>query len=122
MADDALTDAVARAIEAVDDRAWLNAGPSAKSVPCDYQRYAEAALAVVREHTAAQVAAAKAEALRDAADDLPSATEGPLRVGTALWPECDRDAYSLAVEEAQVALRARAEGLDAEPAPDGDQP
>ena len=40
-----------------------------------------------------------------AISDLPALTEGPLRVGTALWPECDRDAYSLAIEEAQAALR-----------------
>lgn len=50
----------------------------------------------------------EAKALEDAATDLPEQTEGPLRIGTALWPECDRDAYSLAIEEAQSALRGRA--------------
>jgi hypothetical protein len=62
-----------------------------------------------RAHVAEQVAAVVAGVLRDAAEALPAATEGPLRVGTALWPECDRDAYSLAIEEAQRALIERAD-------------
>ena len=48
-------------------------------------------------------------ALRSAADDLPALTEGADRNGTATWRQHDRDVYSLAIEEAQAALRARAD-------------
>lgn len=41
-----------------------------------------------------------------AIDSLPERTEGGDRIGTARWPERDRDTYSLAIEEAQVFLRA----------------
>ena len=36
---------------------------------------------------------------------LPAITEGPARVGTASWDRRDRDTYSLAIEEAQAAIR-----------------
>lgn len=68
---------------------------------------------------AAITANAKAEVddlcarLAKGVDDLPRLTEGPLRAGTSLWPECDRDAYSLAIEEAQTVFRAALADPDA---------
>lgn len=47
-------------------------------------------------------------ALVEAADALPDLTEGNARVGTSAWSQPARDIYSLAIEEAQSALRARA--------------
>ncbi|MGC0251535.1 hypothetical protein [Pseudactinotalea sp. Z1748] len=55
------------------------------------------AMPVIRE--------AQARALTDAADRLSGATEGPQREGTARWPQVHREVYSLAIEEAQAALR-----------------
>lgn len=49
--------------------------------------------------------AAYPAALRDAADRLPEHTEGTNGEGTAAWPERHREVYSLAIEEAQGALR-----------------
>lgn len=49
--------------------------------------------------------AAFAATLEWAAEHLPSVTEGVDREGTAFWRERDQDVYSLAVEEAQDALR-----------------
>ena len=46
-----------------------------------------------------------AERLAEIATALPSLTEGAEREGTALWPERDRGFYSLAIEEAQAAIR-----------------
>lgn len=59
---------------------------------------------------------AAVRALREAADQLPAMTEGERRGGTAHWTsDRDRDTYSLAIEEAQAALRARADALAATP-------
>ena len=60
---------------------------------------------------AARMAQARAEALCEAADALPDITEGGARIGTSTWSEPARDIYSLAIEEAQGALRERASGL-----------
>lgn len=55
----------------------------------------------------AGIVAARVEAAVDAlADRLPELTEGKHREGTAHWPEHARDTYSLAIEEAQAAMRA----------------
>jgi hypothetical protein len=62
--------------------------------------------------------AADAEArLAAAIERLTALTEGVDRVGTAKWDERDRNTYSLAIEEAQAALRA---ALD--PAPSAPDP
>lgn len=58
--------------------------------------------------TSAAIEGLCADALRDAADRLPALTEGTDRAGTATWRKRDRDAYSLAIEEAQAALRSLA--------------
>lgn len=52
-----------------------------------------------------------ADALTKAADRLSADTEGEDRVGTIGWPPLEREAYSLAIEEAEKAIRARAEQL-----------
>lgn len=58
---------------------------------------------------AARVADARREggvaALAEAAEELPARTEGTDRVATETWQPNDRDVYSLAIEEAQSALR-----------------
>ena len=69
----------------------------------------ENALNIVTHIVEAREAAARREALLEAADVLPNMTEGDRREGTRRWPLPQRDAYSLAVEEAQGALRALAE-------------
>ena len=46
-----------------------------------------------------------AERLIGLAVALPALTEGCNREGTARWPERDRGIYSLAIEEAQSAIR-----------------
>lgn len=61
------------------------------------------------EEAKAREAAARREALLEAADALPRMTEGDERIGTRRFPPLRRDAYSLAIEEAQGALRALAE-------------
>ena len=53
-----------------------------------------------------------ARALREAADALPTTTEGANGEGTASWPDQDRATYSLAIEEAQAALRSMADEIE----------
>ena len=65
----------------------------------------------VRQADAAWAAAYPA-ALRDAADRLPERTEGTNGEGTAAWPERHREVYSLAIEEAQGALRRLADASE----------
>lgn len=62
----------------------------------------------------AVVRRAKAEALREFGDKLPQLTEGTSRVGTLGWPEPERDAYSIAIEEASGAARAEANRIEAD--------
>ena len=64
---------------------------------------AEAVVSAVEAIVARHVA----EALEEAADALPALTEGTDRHGTATWRPHDRDVYSLAIEEAQAAIRSR---------------
>lgn len=57
----------------------------------------------------AQVAA---KALRGAAEHLRAMTEGVDREGTERWSLQDQDTYSLAIEEAEQALKARADAIE----------
>ncbi len=66
---------------------------------------AEALAPVLAEHMAGE----RAAALREAAEAVAGETEGIGREGTAGWDERDRDLYSLAIEEARGAIRARAD-------------
>lgn len=68
-----------------------------------------AGLLVTPEHDRAVAA----RALRDTADALPSLTEGEGREGIRTWRQTVQDAYSIAVEESQSALRARADRIEA---------
>lgn len=71
---------------------------------------------IVAAHVARATADAEAR-LAAAIERLTALTEGVDRVGTAKWDERDRNTYSLAIEEAQAALRA---ALD--PAPSAPDP
>ncbi|MGC0143168.1 hypothetical protein [Pseudactinotalea sp. Z1732] len=89
MSNDGLREQVAREIVAsVRGRRWGDMTPL---------MIADALMPLIRE--------AQARALTDAADRLSGATEGPQREGTARWPQVHREVYSLAIDEAQVALR-----------------
>ena len=109
MSADFPTDAEARGIT---DYVQAHSFDDAQCAECGTVRWEHAAHFL--DFLAPLIRAREAAALRDAADRLPGATEGTNREGTKGWPEPHREAYSIAIEEAQQVLRAIAHNRGAD--------